>query len=128
MGGSVRLGAIFNNLQSMRAGELQDRVHVAWPPGKVHHDNGLSTGREHAADGVSRQVLAVCIDVGDYRTGAHRYGTTRRSHKGSTGSYDLVSRPYVQSAEGRFQGHRSVRQCDRVPTPCESGELAFELT
>ena len=123
----VSLCAIFDDLQSVRARQVEDGIHVAWPARKMNRNDGLRPRCENFADRLHSDVLAVGIHIGHHGTRPNGDGATCRSHKCPAGGDHLVAGPDAESPQRRFQRHSSVGESDSVTAAAEVGELALEL-
>ena len=65
VGGSLGLGAVFDDGNAKFEGKGEDRIHVAGPAGQMDGDDCAGGGSKSAADGFGGQVLRVSIDVGE---------------------------------------------------------------
>ena len=55
--GTVSLGTVLDNLESVLAGEREDRLHVAGHAGKMHTDDGAGLFCQFCPNGCGGNVL-----------------------------------------------------------------------
>ena len=108
-----RPGRVLDDVQAVRAGELQDRRHLHRIAEQVHDAERLGARRDGG-----RELLRAG-DVGprrhvaeDRRRAAEERGAGRRG-EGVRGHHDLVARPDVEREVGQVQRRGAVRAADR---------------
>src|SRR5437868_6084505 len=94
-----RLGAVFNDPDSMFARKFYDGIHVARPACEMNRDHCLSARRQRRADGFGSDYLANAIDIGDDRLRtAHRH-TACGGDKSTGWNNDFVTGTDAQGAQ-----------------------------
>src|SRR6267142_1880958 len=78
------------------------------------------------SDGLSSEVLAVGVDIGEDRLGAAHYHTARRSNEGSAWQDHFVAWAAPESVECEFQSDRPIGHGNTVSAARLRGKLFLE--
>src|SRR5579863_1350063 len=124
---AVRLGAVLDDKEGILVREIHDGIHIARPPCQVHHDNGLGSLRFHFANRIDVDILAIQVNVSEYRNGATNKHAARRGNEAPTRNNDLIARADAKGIKRQFQRDATVRHCDSVLRAAKVGKFFLEL-
>ena len=123
---AVRLGAVLDDAEVVRAGELQHRAHVDGMAEEVDDENGLGARRAETGELRGVEIEGVRLDVhGDGGRALVEHSEEGR-HVRERGGEDFIAGTNAEGGEGDLEGGGAVADRDAVRATAEVGELAFE--
>ena len=108
-----RVGTVFDDLQAVPLGQLQKRLHVARPPGKVDRNDCARTRSQPARNlgGVQAEGF---VDVGQHRDRSLIHHRRRDGDPEVGWNDDLLARPNAKRRERGDESARAARHCNGV--------------
>ena len=120
-GGALRLGAVLDHGDAVRAGEVHEFGHVDGPAAEVDGDDRLGAGGEVRLHRGCIQVAAVAVDVDEHRRGAAHDGGGGGGDEGAGGGDDLVAGADAEGDQGELERLGAVVEGDGVVATEEGG-------
>ena len=103
---------VIDDPQSVRAGDLENRIHVSGESGKVDRKYHLRAGSDRALDQAGIDVQRLWIDVDEHRVCAEIADNLRACSEGVRSGDHLIARTYADGLEGEVQAGSCRIHCD----------------
>ena len=116
----MRLGAIFDDRQTVFNGDTIDCIHFARPTGEVNGDDRACSRGHGRFERLCGHVLAHGVDIGEDGPGATDNAGTGRSNITAAGDKDIIAGTDLESGRVRLRGQayrwRRQRRSDSPPS------------
>jgi hypothetical protein len=122
----VCLSAIFEHGQTVLAGEIDDRAHLAGIAEQMRDYDRLGLFAQACGDSISRDVAGERIDVGEHRNSSLVEDRRQCAHVGDRRRDDFVARFRIDRGNRAMNGRRAGRAGDRVLSPEQLGEAFLQ--
>ena len=130
---AMGLRAILDQLDIAAVTCGSDGIHIAWPAGEMHADDGLRVGTDRVLDSGRVDILAICADihkagsracVGD--NGCRCYETAWRDDDFIC-AVSAISCPNAKTGKAKLQRHGAIRNSNGVVCPAPGCEDVLEF-
>jgi len=121
------LRVVLDDMQTVRFGQFQQRVHVGHVAVKVHGHDRLGPLLDQFFHALHAQAVVITVDVGKTRHRTRLHDGKRACDEGVARHDDLVARAYPEPGQGRVQRAGAVCGADGEARPLPFGEALFKL-
>ena len=124
---AVDVGAVFDDQQIVRAGEVEQCIHVGEPHGQVNGKHGLGLRGDAAPNALHVQTVGVRVDVGEDRHASGKQHGGGGAVPGIGRDDHLVSEADAGGLQGDHQGDGAVGQSAAISGAMIGCELLREF-
>jgi len=122
------MGSVFDHVQVVLSGDLEDGGHVAGVAGIMHDDDGFGARSDAGCDRSRRDGKVVRAgDVGEDHAGTSVEHGVGGGDEGQGGDDDLVSRSDAECHTGKVEGFGGVGDAQTVGGGGHHREVVFEV-